>query len=340
MLDIVDPEKVVNYPVGNDEKGGALFLYGNPNASKIAICCAGFPDDHSIFQSFASRLSKENSCFVGVTCIPGYDDRPDKPWTSHPDKGYTFQDMTNNVTEAVKALKQESTCKDAKLTGIFHDWGTFPGAIWSNRVLAEDDGSTQLDRLVYFDVLPEPRKDTKDLPKAPPGILQETLFETLATWLYRIIFIVTNMLQLYVAHVVALLFFGVSMSILNILNLSCTRAIDAKVAGEAGFSRSKRHLFWMMYPYRSMLKPSTLKDAVDFALPKDLKTTPVLYMYGLDKNCQFHNKRGVKLLEREEEESRSISKALPLKNAGHWLYIQQADVCLETVKTFMNEKKD
>ena len=336
MIDPVEPDKVVNYPIKNDEKGGALHLYGNPNASLIAICCAGFPDDHSIFQPFASRLAKESSCLVGVTCIPGYDDRPDKPWTSHPPEGYTIQDMTSNVAEAVKALKQESTCKDAKLTGIFHDWGSIPGAIWSNQVLEEDDGSSKLDRLVYFDVLPEPRKDNADLPEAPP----RTLFEFLARWLYFGIFAFSSVLHLYVAHVIALIFFGISISVLKIVGLICTREIDDKTTKDSPVVKNLRRLFMMLYPYRVFLFGG-FNDlfAEFFVLPRDLKTTPVLYMYGLDKNCQFHDNRAVKLLEREEDEGQSISKAIPVENAGHYLYTQQPDICLEAVLTFMNEKK-
>ena len=244
MYDLVDPEKVVNYPLKNDEKGGALFLYGNPNSSQIAICCAGFPDDHSVFQAFASRLAKKNSCFVGVICFPGYDDRPDKPWTSHPPKGYTFQDVIRNIAEAVKALKHESTCKDeAKLTAIFHDWGSVAGALWSNQVQEEEDGSSQLDRLVYFNVFPEARKDTSDLPEAAP----KSFHEILARWLYFVIFPVTNALRVHVAHVVAFFFHGTSMTLLKILGFHCVREFDLKMMAVSPVLKNLPRLLMMMY---------------------------------------------------------------------------------------------
>lgn len=59
-----------------------------------------------------------------------------------PPENYTFQDVTRNFAEAVKVLKHESTCNGAKLTGIFHDCGTVSGALWSNQVLEEEDGSS------------------------------------------------------------------------------------------------------------------------------------------------------------------------------------------------------
>jgi len=62
-------------------------------------------------------------------------------------------------------------------------------------------------------------------------------------------------------------------------------------------------------------------------------------MYGLDKNCHWHDNRAIKLLEREEEEGRSLSKAIPVENAGHFLYNQQPKICLEEVQAFMNVKK-
>ena len=35
------PDHQILYPVGNDDKGGCLMLFGEPHADKLAILCAG-----------------------------------------------------------------------------------------------------------------------------------------------------------------------------------------------------------------------------------------------------------------------------------------------------------
>jgi hypothetical protein len=57
-------------------------------------------------------------------------------------------------------------------------------------------------------------------------------------------------------------------------------------------------------------------------LPKDLTTT---LMYGLDKNIQLHRDDGLCLLEHEHEQGRS-GNVIAVKEAGHWLYKQHAEV--------------
>jgi len=79
----IPPRKILTYPISADDNGGAVFIYGDPKASRITILSAGFADDHDVFLPFASRLAKETGTLVGVTCLPGYDDRDDKPWTQH-----------------------------------------------------------------------------------------------------------------------------------------------------------------------------------------------------------------------------------------------------------------
>ncbi len=129
------PRKIVTYPISGDEKGGALYIFGDSTSSRIAIMSAGFPDDQSIFCPLASRLAKETGTLVGVTCIPGFDDREDKSWTTHKKEGYTWDEMVHAFREAVKVLRSESTFSSTKtsektkaeLVGIFHDWAVVPG---------------------------------------------------------------------------------------------------------------------------------------------------------------------------------------------------------------------
>merc|ERR1712232_1403800 len=77
--------------------------------------------------------------------------------------------------------------------------------------------------------------------------------------------------------------------------------------------------------------------ASDYALHLDWKSTPILYMYGTEKKTQFHDNTSVRMLEREQAESRSLSKAIAVKDAGHFLYVQKQEECLNAVIQFMED---
>ena len=88
FVNVPEPNKIVKYFIpssssskkkkkdddADDDDGllrGAVYLYGNSSSDQIALCCAGFPDDHTIFQPFAELLAKRGNVFVGVMCLPG-----------------------------------------------------------------------------------------------------------------------------------------------------------------------------------------------------------------------------------------------------------------------------
>jgi hypothetical protein len=56
---------------------------------------------------------------------------------------------------------------------------------------------------------------------------------------------------------------------------------------------------------------------------KDLSTTPVLYVRVFDKNS-FSPRRRTLSIEHEHAQGRR-SNAIAVKDAGHWLYTQQAE---------------
>ena len=328
------PLKKVTFQIAEDPNGGIVFFFGNPNSSSIAIFCAGFPDDHENGQMFCSRLAKENESLVGLTCLPGYDDRPEKRWHTHKPEGYTFDEMAGAIRGAVKVLRAESSNEKANLTAIFHDWGVIPGMMWANRSL-EDDNAVSPDDIVLFDVLSPAQKFHKEV---LPTFSKPSLHAIFISIYYRVIFAVAFALQSYLSNYLAMAFYLLgswSMKLLPINPLSSDpdwKIINAREAA-AGPSR----IIYMGYPYFYMFKGIINKDSflADASLPKDLKKTPVLFLYGPDKRVQFHDKRSVFILEREAKENRSRSKAIKVENAGHWLYIQQADLCLEEVKKFM-----
>lgn len=332
------PNKIVPYYITDDPNGGALFLYGNPDSSNIAIFCAGFPDDHEIGQAFCSRLAEENKTFVGLMCLPGYDDRPDKPWEAHKTEGYTFKEMTATVREAVKVLRAESTNDKAKLTGIFHDWGVLPGTIWANQAL-EDEFADSPDQLVLFDVLgPVHKVQRKDSPDSK-GL---TVFDIVVTLLYRFFLATAFGLQLYVSKYIALLWHILANTFLKSFNLGPVFEIDYIVVSSREKKLELKRAIYMAYPYFYMFKAvfsgKARSEFQDFTLTKDLKKTPILYLYGPQKRAMFHDNRALKYLEREAKENRSKSKAIAVEGTGHWLYIQQPDICLKEVMEFMTKE--
>jgi hypothetical protein len=104
----------------------------------------------------------------------------------------------------------------------------------------------------------------------------------------------------------------------------------------------------MAYPYNYLWKV-ILKGKLDkVGVIIDLGRRPpsqgfdhnarLLYMYGLDKNIQFHQDDGLCLLEHDHEQGWR-SNAIAVKEAGHWLYQQHAEVCFAQVDAFIQELK-
>lgn len=345
MTDKHPPRKIINYPISGDPKGGALYLYGDANAKNVALLSAGFADDHAIFLPFASRLAVESSTLVGVTCLPGYDDREDKAWTehktSHP-SGYSFPEMAATFREAAKALRSESshTSSKPKLTGIFHDWGVIPGAIWANKSL-EDSPENAPDELVYFDVLPDPHPETIVSESRGPKI---ALTEIIAGIYYQLVLAFSFMIQRYVGNIFAVMSFTIGFLPLSIFPFIAPLCqIDMDVINAKQSTPSMDRILYMAYPYFNIWRlgirkmKSFVKDQ-SASLPKDLTRTPVLYLYGTEKNAQWHKRSAVKHLQRQSREKKSKSNAIAVENAGHYLYIQKPDFCLECVKNFIKDK--
>lgn len=338
------PHKIINYPLPDDPQGGALYIYGKSNSPTIAIFCAGYPDDHENGQIFCSRLSNESNTLVGLMCLPGYDHRPEKSWDTFRKDGYTFDEMTNAIREAVKVLRNESTHnKKAKLIGIFHDWGVVPGTIWTNRTL-QDPQSDYPNEIILFDVLgPVHTNLQHDIPTPHH---KQTYWEKFIEFYYRVVFATSFVLQRYVSKYVALLCFVIGTSIMNVLRIGPTLSIDDQVFKKRHVPLNPFRMIYMAYPYYYMFQTIIMFSNGrrhfhtfynQMSIPKDLKQTPVLYLYGTNKRIMFHDDGAVKYLQRERREGRSKSDAIAVENAGHWLYIQQPDLCLKKVIEFMSK---
>lgn len=330
------PRKIATYPIASEPDAGALYLFGDPSSQNLVLLCAGYPDDHDNFLPFASRLAEETSCLVGVACLPGYDDREDFPYTKHKTEGYTFDEMANALREAAKTLRKESTRGGAKMIGIFHDWGVVPGLMYSNRSIEDGSDDVSPDRLVLFDVLSSPHPSMKDKPLAP----RESFHSIIVGLSYRLVFAVSFVIRQHVSKILSHINYNLGSLGLNLLRLSPCYNIDFDVMKSRQNPLTVDRLVYMAYPYWYMFKAmftGEMEAFSDFSLPKDLVSTPVLYMYGKNKRMMFHDQCGLKVLEREAEREGRKSSAIGLEGAGHWLYLQEPDICLEEVVKFVTD---
>jgi pimeloyl-ACP methyl ester carboxylesterase len=338
------PDKKIPYDIPHEEAGGCLFLYGNPDAAHIVLTCAGFPDDHSSFGPLAQRLAKESNCLVGVTCLPGFDDRPEKPWRNHHKEGFTFLEMVASLHEATKVLRAHSTNPKAKFTAIFHDWGCMLGLMFTNRalnLLEQDDSSDQHaftpDQVVLFDVCLGAHPKATNVPVPPRQTMQYIIYDLSVQVAYRLLLAVCFLLQYYISSQMAAYVFQFGFLLLHILRLSPVRAIDNKMPRAP---KDPKRLAYMAYPYyylwKAILTGKVVTDLAGAHLPKDLVETPVLYLYGLDKNIHFHQDDGLCLLQQEHEQGRR-SNVIAVEEAGHWLYQHQAEICFAKVDAFIQE---
>jgi pimeloyl-ACP methyl ester carboxylesterase len=332
------PRKIVIHPIPGDPKGGTLYVYGDENAKTIVLMSAGFPDDQGAFKPFASRLAKETDTLIGITCLPGYHDRGDKPWTDHmknKPSGYSFDEMATAYQEAEKALRCESTCPSPKLTGIFHDWGVVPGTFWANRAAADGSGP---DELIYFDVLEIPlHPDYLDLPKAG----KDSALKTFTMSAYRVVLAGAFICQRYLGSIIGAMFLIFGSILLKLMNLAPVKAIDEVTQKKYSILSPISRLLYMCYPYAKLFTRTAMETFTGehYRLPSDFSKMPVLYLYGKEKNFMLHSDLVVKVLEREHKENRSKSNAIGLENAGHYLYLQEPDLCLKYVIEFMQKKK-
>jgi pimeloyl-ACP methyl ester carboxylesterase len=339
------PNRIVNYPIPGDETGGRLFLFGNPNAHRIIFFCPGYPDDHSSFSPLAARLAKELDTFCGVTCLAGYDDCPEKSWTSFRSEGYTMEEWVQALRTAAKIFRQEATHDKVVFTNIFHDWGSLVGCTFTNRVLEEKDPLLTPNQIVYFDILPF--QAHKDEPNRPPPE-QHSLRRIFTEMLYRPLCALAFFLYHRISKYPAILFYGAALRLLEMTGLSPLAHQDLDTVRRRKLDPSR--IIYMTFPYLNaaveilQLPSKQYKDIIfsfytscvamksmeTFHLPL-LDQVPVLFLYGSSKRAQLHDQNVADFLHQHAGKSDSVG----VPNAGHWAHLQQPDVCFEAVKNFI-----
>lgn len=345
-IGVPEPDKIITY---GSKSNSALYLYGDASSSKMALLCAGFADDHIVFQPFAKAMSEKGGVFVGVMCLPGYDDRADAPWTTHNLDGYTFDEMVLSVREAAKLLRENSTCKEkAEFTGIFHDWGVCIGSMWASRLEEEakdatDPDPTKPDKIVFIDVLVYPSPKATNVP-TQDELEQPTMRAFLARNIYLYVLASGFLFQRYMSRILAPFVVFPAFILLGISGLAPTYDFDVKsIAPLYGDKKpGLQRIVYMAYPYWNIFKLGLTQgpEAADRELSHhlDWKTMPILYLYGTKKPCMFHEMTTLKMLETEEAEGRSLSKAVAVEDAGHYLYVQKEDECLKHVLDYIEAK--
>jgi pimeloyl-ACP methyl ester carboxylesterase len=340
MADLPEDVTVLSYPLPGKVRG-RLLVVGPRDAENVVIFCAGFPDDsQSSFLRTARRLTSSAAleCLCGVTCLPGYDRHV--PWTQYPVGGYSFEEMVSALREATKTLMNHSSeASGVKLYGIFHDWGCVAGSILVNRVSSDETSPFQFQKVVLFDVLPPASTEAlkKFMPPATrkkPSRLQK-IYVLAVLVSYRAALAVGFALQRYISRrVAAVAYVSWAIVFAKLLKLSPTRDCDAKIIRSRTDLTLERALY-MAYPYFTLfcdlLKRKHIFKTGDYRIPD----CPVLYLFGVEKNVMFHGRKDVAYCE-----SARGNKVVAVEKAGHWLYLQQPDLCDEEVRRFLSATDD
>jgi pimeloyl-ACP methyl ester carboxylesterase len=343
---------IITYAIPGNDNGGILHIHGNPRSTKMILCCGGYPDDHKPFTPLAKRLASEGDCIVGITCFPGFDldaYRKSK-FDGYKRTGYNFDEVCASIREAVSQLfahwetKSEVDAVSPKFTIILHDWGVIPGLMFVNRAIDEQYSSHVPNRIVLLDVLTMPHRDYKNIPRQEdvPYSLKPSWYELAVCFTYRFALASSFALLRFVSDIVGLVNVSIMFGIVMLLRLNPTYGFDNHYAIRERARKASsplsfyRHLVYMCYPYyymfRCFLRGTGFED---IHLPLDLKSTPILYIYGTEKNVMFHDKISLAIMEREERECRSECRVVAVEGAGHWMYVQKLEVCLEEIKRFI-----
>lgn len=334
-----EPVAKLVHPIPHDDTGGLLYIFGDAkNASKLIITCAGYPDDHAAFVPLASNLvASSQDCLVGVSCIPGFDDRPEKPWTDHCKDGYSFQEWTVALKEAVKTLRLHSTNPEATLTFIAHDWGSLLALFYTHSCLRDDLKELLPDQLVLLDVLLFPHPKMIDEPKSNIPI-RTRLYQSVALLSYQVVLASLFFLQRYVSRFLAVIYYGLSFLLLGLVGLIPVTFQDMAYHRSCPVSRQLYRSLYMAYPYfnlwKAILTGKTRTSLEGAHLPLDLVKTPILYMYGANKRFHFHSYEGLAILEGQADMGHR-SRVVRVQGAGHWLHIQQQETCLQEIVKFL-----
>ncbi|GKY93935.1 hypothetical protein MPSEU_000360400 [Mayamaea pseudoterrestris] len=322
-LETPPPQKILHYPIHGDLNGGTLILLGDKQAKNVVFLMGGFPDDHQAFLNMATSLA-QNGCFVGVTCLPGYDRI--EPWVKHP-HGFTLEQIVAACGGAMYALVAQSQASERNLTCMFHDWGCVFGLVQANRVIQENVPFLHPKQLVLFDVCgpPHPEIQANMNDKGKMGFWNSFKAAT-----YQLFFAGCFALQTHVSRHLAHAFYAVgSLVLFRILPFNPVGPQDKLLLQSRATSIPTRKFIYMMYPYYYMARQGrSFFKQYHLPKPNDMR---VLYMYGVNKNVMFHTPGTLQYF---AEQDSAKAKAEAVEDSGHWLYLHRPEHCLKAVLNF------
>jgi hypothetical protein len=294
---------IIRYAIPGNESGGLLHIYGEGTASNVILYCGGWPDGVEPFTSMAMRLATSGStdttdgCFVGVTCWPGFDFESYQQLKFRGFKrgGYNFNEVLCCIREAAKQLfveyyRHHADVKDKldtpqpQFTVIFHDFGVLPGLMFVNRSIEEDDFAEHTpNRIVLLDVLLEPHPHFKS---QFWHLSPYSVHELLVYLVYRGTFACAFAMLRFLSESIGLLTFRIMYMFVVMLRLAPLhpRCSDMMLLEERKMDH--HHLIYTFYPYYYLFRAMLFnkKELVHGCLPLNLVKTPILYLYGEEKN--------------------------------------------------------
>jgi pimeloyl-ACP methyl ester carboxylesterase len=298
----------------------------------------------------ACRLSEEEDCLVGITCFPGFELKAYTQFgfDGYKRGGYNFDEVCASIREATiqlfKQCESNSSSEDVapRFTIILHDWGVIPGLMFVNRALEMEYSPHVPNKIVLLDVLTWPADNINDLPlqSEVPYSLRPSIYELSVCFAYRFALATSFLWLRFVSDIIGLINMAILTQLVVSFRLNPVKSFESKYIDERAMqSQSRlayyRHLVYMCYPYYHMFIALLRRRFDDVHIPRDLKTTPILYIYGTNKNIMFHDWKSLAILEREERENRSECKVVAVEDAGHWMYVQKLDCCLDEIKKFI-----
>ena len=311
--DIMIPT-IVHYPIPGNACGGLLHIYGKRNAKDIILYCGGWPDGVEPFTPLAKRLAtpqrardnhseEDNGCFVGITCWPGFDKESFSRlsnFCSFKREGYNFDEVTCCIREAANQLFLEYNSKSrpedmenhtinenkrkdgSKFTVIFHDFGVLTGLMFVNRSIEEKYFTEHRpDRVVLLDVINGPHQKFKtQFRHMPPYKNHEILVHVAYRGTYACAFAAAR----YLSSTIGIMVFGILWNFIKLSRLIPLRGIDMRMIAER--KMDLHHMVYTMYPYYNLFQCLVYNThaLAKSSLPLDLVQTPVLYLYGPEKN--------------------------------------------------------
>lgn len=290
---------IIRYAIPGNESGGLLHIYGEGTASNVVLYCGGWPDGVEPFTPMAMRLATSSStetkdgCFVGVTCWPGFDFESYQQLKFRGFKrgGYNFNEVLCCIREAAKQLFVEyyrqhvhDFKETPQFTVIFHDFGVLPGLMFVNRSIEEDYFAEHTpNRIVLLDVLLEPHPDfrTQFWHLSPYSV-----HELLVYVAYRGTFACAFAMLRFLSETIGLLTFRIMYMFVIMLRLAPLHPKGSDMMLLEERKMDQHHLIYTFYPYYYLFRAMLFnkKELVHGCLPLNLVKTPILYLYGEEKN--------------------------------------------------------